>query len=97
METKLALVKIKLDEIADHKTEGLILRSQARWYEQGEKSTKCFLQLESRNTIKEIIKKLKREDDSFIIDRKQILQMQSDFYEKRYSQPDNAKAKNNIE
>ena len=38
-------VKAKLSEIADYKTSGLILRSQARWYEQGEKSTKYFLQL----------------------------------------------------
>ena len=78
-EKKIALVKTKLDEIADHKTKGLILRPQARWHEKGEKSTKYFLQLESRNIVKKTIKKLKREDDSFTTDRKEILQMQSDF------------------
>ena len=76
METKIALVKTKLDEIAGHKTKGLILRSHARWHEKGEKSTKYFLQLESRNIVKKkTIKKLKREDDSFTSDRKEILQM----------------------
>ena len=45
METKIALVKTKLDEIVHHKTKGLILRSQARWYEKGGKSAHHFLQL----------------------------------------------------
>ena len=50
VETEIALVKTKLDEVAGHQPiKGLILRSQARWHEQGERSTKHFLQLASRN------------------------------------------------
>ena len=93
METKIALVKTKLDEIADHKTQSLILKSQARWHEEGEKRTRYFLQLESRNIVKKTIKKLKREDDSFSTDRKEIMHAQSDFYEKLYGKPDNVKSK----
>ena len=96
MEQRWHLIKTKLDEIADHKTKGLILRPQARWHEKGEKSAKYFLQLKSRNIVKKTIKKLKREDDPFTTDRKEILQMQSDFYEKLYSKPDNVKSKTDI-
>ena len=52
VETKISLVKTKVEGIADHKTKGLILRSQASWHGKGEKSTKYFLQVESRNTVK---------------------------------------------
>ena len=36
-------IKIELEEIDKIKTQGLITRSQVRWHEKGEKSTKYFL------------------------------------------------------
>ena len=62
-----------------------MLRSQARWYEQGEKGTKYFLQLEKRNQVKKEIKKLQREDGSFTTDDQEIIDMQASFYENLYS------------
>lgn len=91
LEEKISLVKAKLEEISDYKTQGLILRSQARWHEKGEKSNKYFLQLESRNRIKKTLKKLKREDNTYTTDAKEILQMQSEFYEKLYSLQEDTK------
>ena len=43
--------KAQLDDLYNYVTEGAILRSKVRWYEEGEKSTKYFLNLEksSRN------------------------------------------------
>ena len=38
------------------KSLGAILRSKVRWYEDGEKSTKCFLNLEKSNRNKTSIK-----------------------------------------
>ena len=35
--------KKELDVIYNHITNGIILRSKARWYDEGEKSTKYFL------------------------------------------------------
>ena len=43
------LVKEEIDKIIEEETRGSIIRSRARWYEEGEKSTKYFLNLEKRN------------------------------------------------
>ena len=38
-------IKIEMKQIEQEKTQGYILRSKAKWYEEGEKSTKYFLNL----------------------------------------------------
>ena len=45
-------------ELNKYKTEGIILRSKAKWYEQGEKPTKYFLSLEKQNFQNKAIAKL---------------------------------------
>ena len=52
LDNQMTQVRSRLQEISDYKTEGLILRSQARCYEKGEKSNKYFLRLESRNKVR---------------------------------------------
>jgi len=42
----------------EEKVKGIIIRARARWYEQGAKSTKYFLNLEKRNHIKKHMAKL---------------------------------------
>ena len=42
-------IKIKLDQMAEEKTRGCIVRSRARWYESGEKCNKYFLNLSKRS------------------------------------------------
>ena len=42
-------VKLKLEQISMHKAEGTMISSKARWCEQGERSTRCFFNLEKRN------------------------------------------------
>ena len=41
-------VKQELEQIYNYITEGIILRTRTDWYEEGEKSTKYFLNLEKR-------------------------------------------------
>ena len=57
-------VKNKFDEIYDHFSEGIRIRSKCDWYEHGEKSTKLFLNLEkqwgSQNTIKNLLLMIKK-------------------------------------
>lgn len=48
-----------LREIQSEKEKGLIIRSRAKWYEEGEKSSKYFLNLEKRNKKKTQINSLK--------------------------------------
>ena len=45
-------VKQELEQIYNYITEGIILRTPTVWYEEGEKSTKYFLNLEKRSKSK---------------------------------------------
>ena len=50
--------KIELQNLRKEKLEGVIIRSRTRWAEEGEKPTKYFCSLESRNFINKTIPKL---------------------------------------
>ena len=41
--------RIELEKAYDHIAQGIILRSRAQWYHEGEKSTSYFLRLKKRN------------------------------------------------
>ena len=43
--------KDDLDEIYDNIAEGVNIRCKCQWYEEGKKSTKCFLNLEKKAKI----------------------------------------------
>ena len=73
----------ELQNIDKYKTEGLILRTRSTWYEEGEKSTKYFLRLISRNAVKSNMTKLYT-GKKFITNQKEILDKQADFYEELY-------------
>ncbi len=96
LQNEIIKVKAELSEVDNYKTEGLILRSRARWHEKGEKSNAYFLKLESRNKIKKSITKLQRSDGTYITDPNNILAMQRDFYDTLYTSRQN-KSKQEIE
>ena len=54
---QLETAKAELDELYKYITEGSILRSKVRWFEDGEKSSKYFLGLEKRNKSKTHVQK----------------------------------------
>ena len=62
--------KRKLEQIIEHKTKGAILRSKCRWYNEGEKNTKYFLNLEKRHYKNGVISQLKINDDEFVMSDK---------------------------
>ena len=63
--------------------EGIIIRSRARWYEHGERSSKYFLNLEKRNHVKNHIRKL--DINAFLTtDPLKILHEQKRFYQELY-------------
>ena len=47
--SRLVNAKRELEEIVEYRTKGSIVRSKAKWYNDGEKNTKYFLQLEKRH------------------------------------------------
>ena len=74
--------KEKLELFYEEKTKGIIIRARARWYENGERSSKYFLNLEKRNPIKHI--RRLRVSGSITTDPFTILSEQKHFYEDLY-------------
>lgn len=85
IEEELNTIKSRLEDISNYKTEGLILRSGATWYEMGEKSNSYFLRLETRNRIKKSVNKLSKSDGTYTTNSGEIMNMQREFYRKLYS------------
>ena len=46
--TRLEALKFLLEKIIEYRTKGAIIRSRSRWYNEGEKNTKYFLNLEKK-------------------------------------------------
>ena len=59
---KYNICKTKLEQIYDHIAEDIKVRTKTQWYEEGEKSSKFFLNLEKTKTTRSIIKKLCTDD-----------------------------------
>ena len=57
----------------DYMVRGSIIRSRARWYEQGERNTKYFLNLENHNKKKSCVRRLLNSDGAEITDANNIL------------------------
>jgi len=60
------------------------LRSKARWYENGKRNSKYFLNLEKRNFLRKKISKLKLSSGEETDDAKIILEEEKTFYESLY-------------
>ena len=90
----LELIKTKkeeLENLRNEKLQGVIVRSRVRWAEEGEKPTRYFCSLESRNYVNKIIPKVVKDDGSAITKQEDILNEVKNFYKKLYgSFDDNA-------
>ena len=75
-------VKTELEQELEKKTKGALVRSRARWYEEGERSSKYFLGMEKRNYSNKCINRIKLDDESITADRKQIIEQLNRFYKK---------------
>ena len=70
-------------EIRKKELNGMQIRSRANWLEYGEKPSKFFLDLESKNTINKNLKELETESGK-ITNQKEILEAVKNFYENLY-------------
>ena len=52
---EIGIINSQRDEISKYKTKGAIIRSRARWYNDGEKNTKYFLNLQSATKLVETV------------------------------------------
>ena len=76
--------KNELESIYNFITGGIILRSKAKWYEHGEKSSKYFSNLEKLNKIKSHLRKVINSDGQETFDETQIRQKLKHFYSSLY-------------
>ena len=89
--------KLELEDLRSEKIKGIIFRCKANWYEQGEKNTKYFLNMEKRNYINKNIAEIFNDENILHTDNKDILKVCSAYYRKLYSSHynENSKAKLN--
>ena len=73
-------MELEYDKIA----KGTIVRSKVQFYEEGEKCTKYFLNLEKSNKIKSTVRKLRIENED-ITDPSKIMKHIKTYYETKYS------------
>ena len=78
-------LKQKLCHIYEHKGKGAIVRSKARWIEQGEKPTKYFFNLEKRNFNYKTVQAVKRSDGNTATNKEDILEEIEIFYKNLYT------------
>ena len=78
-------LKMEYDSHFDYLAKGAILRSRANWYEQGEKSNKCFLGLESNRGTKSCIRKVFTSDGMLTTNPKKISMEMVKFYSDLYA------------
>ncbi len=72
--------EILVDKIMEERTRGACICCRVRWYEEGEKSSKCFLNLEKRNYNNKVTNKLKDSNNQIVTDPKLILNEEKEFY-----------------
>ena len=89
-------LKRQLEVFYDKEIEGMIIRSKIKWFEEGEKSSKYFLNLEKRNYARKHITKL-LVNDKVITNQKDILKAQHNFYKELYSKTNNVFSRSDLD
>jgi polyhydroxyalkanoate synthesis regulator phasin len=85
--------KKDLLELRKEKLKGHYIRSRSKWIEEGEKPSKYFCNLESRNYYSKLITKLQLENGKEINDQDEILKETKTFYQNLYSAPSEKNSK----
>ncbi len=85
---KLDDLQNELIRIRGYKMAGIMTRSKAKWYTEGERCTKYFCNLENKNYTDKIIQKLILDDKTEITKVKDILEAQKNFYQTLYKTRD---------
>ena len=89
--------KNELENIRKEKLQGIMIRSKVKWAEEGEKPTRYFCGLESRNYVNKTIPKIEKEDGSIIRNQQEILSEVKKFYSDLYNCHDREHNTNNME
>ena len=82
---QLEICKSELEEIIMRRTQGAILRCKIKWYNDGVKNTKHFLNLEKRHFKLSTISQLKINEHEFVTSDSKILSECETFYKELYT------------
>ena len=80
------MTRMELEEKSLERAKGVMFRSKAKWYEEGEKNTKYFYQLEKAKYNAKTCFKIISEDNIELEDPQQILEVQKSFYKNLYQE-----------
>jgi exonuclease III len=80
----LAVLEGERNDFLDRLSKRLSLRAQVKWYEEGERSNKYFLNIIKKRTEQQMITKLTSQNRAFET-QKDIMEHVTNFYEKLYS------------
>ena len=94
---QLKLKKKELESIIEYKTKGAIIRSKARWYNEGEKNSKYFLNLENRHCKRKTIVQIKGNNGSYLTNDSDILEECNSFYGSLYTSRTSATVNRELE
>ena len=84
----LEATKAELEDKTLERIQGVMFRSKAKWYEEGEKNTKYFYSLEKSRYNSKTCYKLITEDGQEVKIQSEIIKEQEKFYKKLYSEDD---------
>ena len=85
----------KINSYYEKRTKGTIFRSRARWYGEGERSTKYFFNLEKLRYNQRTMFCLVKENGTMTKNQKEILDLQAKFYSNLYTSDVEIDFKNN--
>ena len=88
---ELELAKNELNLIIESKTRGAIIRSRVQWFEEGEKNSKYFFNLEKRASNMKTIHRLRLQNDSITEDPVEILNEMKNYYKILYTRVETKK------
>ena len=92
---ELELCRKELEDIIKWRTQGAILRCKARWYNEGKRNTKYFLNLEKRHYKLNTINQLQIKENEFVTNDAEILAECETFYKTLYTSQGNTIAPDN--
>ena len=84
----LEMKKTELEEIRSERLKGQWVRSRTQWNIEGEKPTKYFCSLETKNYLSKTIKCLKQSNGSFLTNQKEILDSIAHYYQTLFKSKD---------
>ena len=77
--------KSKLERYYQQKCKGASIRARVRWFEEGEKNTKYFLNLEKHQGVKKQLTKVRTEQNKTVTTEEEVLNETVKFYQNLYT------------